>query len=240
MLTRSKEYPEKNAQIQVMEDQYENLDSISHIAHLLALCLPRADTDAVSITTEQPSPMQVLLAPAWKKNDNFEMWCLHLYFQHLEDRETRIGQVKTSLNYMDKWDPLSLKWKQTIKFRLCILVCLRLNQYSRVKSVFRPQSLEVSKDGALHVLNYGWCGTEVHSSLGVVSEWYQVSLPVFENTASYWWQDKEKDKLQGVLGLLFAAQVSFPGTGTYGVMFLLRTGSGGVAAQAVDHPIEGG
>lgn len=67
MLTRSKEYPEKNAQIQVTEDQYENLDSISHIAHLLALCLPRADTDAVSITTEQPSPIQVLLAPAWKK-----------------------------------------------------------------------------------------------------------------------------------------------------------------------------
>lgn len=51
--------------------------------------------------------------------------------------------------------------------------------------MFRNQSPEVSKDSAVGALNYGGCGTDVHSSLLVVSEWYQVSLPVFENMARY-------------------------------------------------------
>ena len=49
-----------------------------------------------------------------------------------------------------------------------------------------------------------------------------------------------KDKLQGVLVPQLAAQVSFPGAGTYGVMFLPRTGSGGIAPQAMNHPTEAG
>lgn len=59
------------------------------------------------------------------------------------------------------------------------------NQDSRAKSVFRNQSPEVSKDSAVGALNCGGCGTDFHSSLPVVSEWYQVSLPVFGNTAHY-------------------------------------------------------
>lgn len=50
--------------------------------------------------------------------------------------------------------------------------------------------------------------------------------------------EQGEGKLQRMLEPQLAAQVSFPGVGTYGVMFLPRTSSGGMAAQAMDHPIE--